>query len=201
MFSVTEQQVLFVSSRQIISLDLSRRILRWSIYLPWQQHRAWSMIKSSSVSAFVYLDLPRSTSRKCIIFLQHWRDWDELLEIWECLTSNFFPAMQSYCSCLPVGLLLYYSRLILIRLDRTKKLDGAGLKMIFPSRFLTSRTFLLNIVWFWTELAKYHSSTHPDFFLQPRRIRVDLLLYGSKLTDKRKQYKCRDEKVWTVYWT
>ena len=37
-------------------------------------------------------------------------------------------------------------------------------------------------------------TTRPDFFLRSGRIRVDLLSYESKTTDKREQYDWRTEK-------
>ena len=45
----------------------------------------------------------------------------------------------------------------------------------------------------------YGTTTRPDF-LRPSRIRVDLLLYDNKLTDKREQYDWRDEKYLNGYY-
>ena len=47
------------------------------------------------------------------------------------------------------------------------------------------------------EKGKTHGSTRPIFFLQSSRIRVHLLSYESKTTDKREQYDWRPEKIWT----
>ena len=121
--------------------------------------------------------------------------------------SKFLSALQLYCSCFSVGLFSYDSRSTLLRLNRRKKygwmeqraahiacrnlesLGSAGVcgpiydqvSKVLPQLPLT--------VW-----QRTSSSSSPDFFLRSSQIRVILLSYESKTTDKQEQYDWRPEK-------
>ena len=98
------------------------------------------------------------------------------------IQSNFFSALQSYCSRFSVSLLLYDSRSTLLQLDHWKKIG----QEIVIHNIAISCIYLSTL-----RLIIYPSK----FFLQSGRNRVNLVLYESKQTDKRKQYDWKAEKT------
>ena len=110
--------------------------------------------------------------------------------------SKFFLALQSYCPRLSVVLLSYDSRSTLIRQDRTEKFGRVFTHKEQAANFLSIQAERLPILIYPTNgmCTNSRSSTRPYFFLRSSHIRVDLLSYESKPTNKRKQYDWMAEK-------
>ena len=113
--------------------------------------------------------------------------------------SEFFSVIQLHCSRLLLGLLKYDSRLTLIRLDHMEKIWTGHFvclkELVFIVQILGFLTNLLLASCFnWFEKNKENNGerswyvTRPHFLLWSSRIRVNVLLYDNKITDKREQY-------------